>query len=83
MAKNIPEIQIGNEIYEIRDATAREHMIEARDDQPTSEDNKLWIKSMEHTYLVPEYEEFEEVRNTVDRLNAHVLTTDEIDAICK
>lgn len=45
--KNIPAIKIGNDVYEIKDLAAREHMIEVRDTQPDSDDNKIWIKSGE------------------------------------
>ena len=42
--KNIPALKIGNDVYEMKDLTAREHMIEVRDTKPDSDDNKVWIR---------------------------------------
>ena len=82
MAKSIPEVKIGNETFEIKDLTAREHLIEAKNEQPIDENNKLWIKSVEHTFKVPDYEEFEAVRRVANRVDVPVLTKEELDEIC-
>ena len=66
MAKSIPEVKIGNEIYQIKDRTAREHLVEVSPTQPTSEDNKLWIKDQEEEYEVPTTEEFNNFKNGVN-----------------
>lgn len=60
MAKCIPAVTIGNETYEIKDLTAREHLVEVKPGStpPTSPDNKLWIKNEVHAYEVPTMEEF-------------------------
>lgn len=60
MAKSIPVVTIGNETYEIKDLTAREHLVEVKpgNTPPASPDNKLWIKNEVHTYEVPTMEEF-------------------------
>lgn len=62
MAKNIPAVTIGNETYEIKDLTAREHLVEVKpgNTPPTSPDNKLWIKDEQRTFEVPTMEEFNE-----------------------
>ena len=82
MEKALTEVKVGNETYLFKDATARQYLIEAKDTQPTNENNKLWIKSMEHSFVVPEYDEFEEVRDAVEELNAPFLTEEELEEIC-
>lgn len=84
MAKSIPEVKIGNETYEIKDRTAREHLVEIKDGTtpPESPDNRLWIKPRENSYLVPEYSEFEELAETVEDLDSPFLTEEEIEEIC-
>ena len=82
MANSIPKVKVGNEIFDVKDLTAREHLVEVNENQPSSPDNKLWIKEMENDYLVPEYAEFEAVRETVERLDVPVLTEEELDEIC-
>ena len=82
MAKSITEVKIGNETFEIKDLTAREHLIEAKNEQPIDENNKFWIKSLENTFKVPDYEEFEAVRRVVNRVDVPVLTKEELDEIC-
>lgn len=74
--KNIPYMRVGNEIFEIKDLTAREHLVEVRDSQPTSPDNKVWIKETEEEVQVPTYKEFQqfyqkylELKARVDRLD--------------
>lgn len=73
---SIPVMKVGNTVYEIKDLTAREHLIEVRDDQPTSEDNKLWVRETETEHSVPTWEEFQELyrkyevlKERVDRLD--------------
>ena len=72
MAKSIPSLKIGNEVFEIKDLTARQHLIEVNNSQPTSPDNQLWIKEQEEEYRVPTYEEFTELQNMVRILKARV-----------
>lgn len=72
MAKSIPSLKIGNEVFEIKDLTARRHLIEVNNSQPTSPDNQLWIKEQEEEYRVPTYEEFTELQNMVRILKARV-----------
>lgn len=66
MEKSIPELEVGNEIYQIKDRTAREHLIEIDQTQPTSEDNKLWIKNQEEEYEIPTMDEFNSFKNNVN-----------------
>lgn len=70
MAKNIPAVTIGNETYEIKDTTAREHLVEVKPGHtpPTSPDNKLWIKDETHVYEVPTMED-------LNALNKKLLPT--------
>lgn len=42
--KNIPAIQVGDQLFEIKDLGVREHLIEIQDDQPTSDENRVWVK---------------------------------------
>lgn len=67
MAKSIPQVKIGNEIYDIKDKTAREHLIEVKEGNvpPTSPDNKLWIKGQDAEYLVPTYDEHNELKSAL------------------
>ena len=53
--KNIPAIKVGNEIYELKDLTAREHLFEVRpaNDPPTSEDNKIWVHEQADEIVFP------------------------------
>ena len=53
--KNIPAIKVGNEIYELKDLTAREHLFEVRpaNDPPTSEDNKIWVHEQADEIIFP------------------------------
>ena len=83
--KSISEAEIENEIYEIKDRTAREHLIEVKggDVPPESEDNRLWIKPMTGKYVVPDYQEFIDVRDIVARLDVPLLTEEELDEICR
>lgn len=73
---SIPVMKVGNTVYEIKDLTAREHLIEVRDDQPTSEDNKLWVHETEAEHSVPTWTEFQDLyrkyevlKERVDRLD--------------
>lgn len=77
MAKSIPQVKIGNEIYDIKDKTAREHLIEMKPGNvpPTSPDNKLWIKGQDAEYLVPTYDEHNELKSAL------TLTDEEITKI--
>ena len=63
--KNIPQVKIGNEVYDIKDTTAREHLVEVSGTKPTSVDNRLWIKDEQNTYTVPTYDEFESVASRI------------------
>lgn len=72
MAKSIPSLKIGNQVFEIKDLTARRHLIEVRNDQPTSEDNQLWIKEQEEEYQVPTYAEYTALLNDFRILKARV-----------
>ena len=54
---NIPSVQVGNTVYDIKDVTAREHLVEVSQTRPTSVDNKLWIQGEHETYNVPTVEE--------------------------
>lgn len=65
MAKSIPEVKIGNEVYQVKDRTAREHLVEVSQTQPTSEDNKLWIKNQEAEYEVPTIDEFNDLKSAM------------------
>ena len=80
--KSIPQIKVGNDVFDIKDTTCRDHLIEAKNEQPTDENNKLWIKSVEKTFKVPDYEEFEAVRQIAETVNAPLLTQEELDEIC-
>lgn len=53
--KSIPAIKVGNEIYELKDLTAREHLFEVRpaNDPPTSEDNKIWVHEQADEIIFP------------------------------
>lgn len=66
MAKSIPEVKIGNEVYQIKDRTAREHLVEVSETQPESEDNKLWIKNQEEEYEVPTIGEFNDLKSALN-----------------
>ena len=65
MAKSIPEVKIGNEVYQIKDRTAREHLVEVSETQPESEDNKLWIKNQEAEYEIPTMDEFDDLKSAI------------------
>ena len=69
---SISIIKVGNTIYDVKDLTARKHLIEIRNDQPTSEDNQIWIKEQEDEYRVPSYEEFQDLYNKYIILKARV-----------
>lgn len=71
MAKSIPEVKIGNEVYQIKDRTAREHLVEVSTTQPTSEDNKLWIKNQEAEYEVPTIDELNDLKSAIDGIREH------------
>lgn len=60
---NIPSIKIGNTTYKVKDEVAREHLVEVSNTQPSSPDNRLWIKNAENEYQIPTYEEFEKVNS--------------------
>ena len=72
MAKSIPSVKIGNTTYEIKDLTARQHLIEVNNSQPTSPDNQLWIREQEDEFRVPTYEEYTELLNAFRILKARV-----------
>ena len=60
---NIPSIKIGNTVYNVKDAVAREHLVEVSNSQPSSPDNKLWIKDDQNEYVIPTYDEFSELKD--------------------
>lgn len=62
---NIPSIKIGNTNYDIKDTTAREHLIEVSTTPPSSTENRLWIKNAENEYQVPTYEEFSNLKSAL------------------
>lgn len=62
---NIPSIKIGNTTYNVKDTTAREHLVEVSTTQPSSPDNRLWIKDAENEYEIPTYEEFSALQSEV------------------
>lgn len=63
---NIPSIRIGNTTYSVKDTVAREHLIEVSDTQPSSSDNRLWIKNAENEFQIPTYREFSNLVSEVD-----------------
>lgn len=63
---NIPSIKIGNTTYKVKDEVAREHLIEVSNTQPSSTDNRLWIKNAENEYQVPTYEEFSDLKSALN-----------------
>lgn len=65
---NIPSIKIGNTTYKVKDEVAREHLVEVSDTQPSSTDNRLWIKDAGNEYLVPTYEEFSNLNSVLDNV---------------
>lgn len=47
--KNIPAIQVGDQLFEIKDLGVREHLIEVQDTQPTEDENRVWIRDTHET----------------------------------
>lgn len=67
MPKSIPEVKIGNEVYELKDRTAREHLVEVSTTQPSDENNRLWIKDQEAEYEVPTIDEFNDLKSALGK----------------
>lgn len=74
---NIPSIKIGNTTYNVKDTTAREHLVEVSTTQPSSPDNRLWIKDAGNEYEIPTYEEFSEVKNTANERYENITESTE------
>lgn len=70
---NFQTIKIGNNLYQVEDSVAREHLVEVNQIQPASNCNKLWIKTQENEYEVPTIEEFTELQTTVEDVNDELL----------
>lgn len=70
--KSISRIKVGNEVFDVKDITARQHLVEVQNDQPTSEDNKIWIRETAEEVQVPTYQEFSELVAAYQALKARV-----------
>ena len=68
---NIPTVKVGNTVYDIKDVTAREHLVEVSQTRPISVDNKLWIQEEQHTYEIP----------TMDDLNQKIKIVSGTDSV--
>lgn len=73
MPKSIPEVKIGNEVYELKDRTAREHLVEVSTTQPSDENNRLWIKDQEAEYEVPTIDEFDSLKSALNSLTLPLI----------
>lgn len=58
---NMSQMTIGNVTYDLKDTEGRAHLVEVSNTKPVHEDNKIWIKDQENEYVVPSYDEFEDL----------------------
>lgn len=58
---NMSQMTIGNVTYDLKDTEGRAHVVEVSNTKPVHEDNKIWIKDQENEYVVPSYDEFEDL----------------------
>lgn len=62
---NMSQMTIGNVTYDLKDTEGRAHVVEVSNTKPVHEDNKIWIKDQENEYVVPSYDEFEDLKQTI------------------